>query len=278
MTIFQAITAAKQKLDHIDGASIDAYALLSHLLNCGRNELFVNGENKLNEQTKTKYFEMVARRAKHEPVQYITNHCEFMSLSFYVNSNVLIPRPDTEILVEAVIDEFREKKAAGLDLCTGSGCIAVSVAYYCRNVVMLASDISEEALVIAKQNASSNGVLRKIMFVKSDMFAKITRQKKFDFLISNPPYIETDMIKTLGKNVKDYEPKTALDGGSDGLRFYKKIAEQAYQFLNPNASIYLEIGFNQAEMVLRLLHEAGFKKTAVLKDLSGLDRVIIIKT
>ena len=207
-------------------------------------------------------------------IQYITNEQEFMKLKFYVDENVLIPQPDTEIIVEKVIDEFKDKELKILDLCTGSGTIAISLAKYIERCNILATDISSKAIQIAKLNAEKNQVHKKIEFVLSDMFEEI-RKDKFDIIVSNPPYIKTEVIKTLDKQVQN-EPKLALDGGINGLKFYEIISKNAYKFLNNNGKIYLEIGYDQKNDVIDLLKKTQkYKDIICIKDLELNDRLIV---
>ena len=209
-----------------------------------------------------------------KPIQYITNEQEFMKLKFYVDENVLIPQPDTEIIVEKVIDEFKDKELKILDLCTGSGTIAISLAKYIERCNILATDISSKAIQIAKLNAEKNQVHKKIEFVLSDMFEEI-RKDKFDIIVSNPPYIKTEVIKTLDKQVQN-EPKLALDGGINGLKFYEIISKNAYKFLNNNGKLYLEIGFDQKENVINLLQKTyKYNEITCIKDLELNDRLIV---
>lgn len=209
-----------------------------------------------------------------KPIQYITNEQEFMKLKFYVDENVLIPQPDTEIIVEKVIDEFKDKELKILDLCTGSGTIAISLAKYIERCNILATDISSKAIQIAKLNAEKNQVHKKIEFVLSDMFEEI-RKDKFDIIVSNPPYIKTEVIKTLDKQVQN-EPKLALDGGINGLKFYEIISKNAYKFLNNNGKIYLEIGYDQKNDVIDLLKKTQkYKDIICIKDLELNDRLIV---
>lgn len=205
------------------------------------------------------------------PIQYITKKQEFMRLDFFVDENVLIPQPDTEILVEEVlkISKLYNKKINILDLCTGSGAIAVSLAKYIKDVNIIATDISKNAIEIAEKNAINNNVEDKIKFVVSDMFKNI--ENKFDIIVSNPPYIETKEIEKLSKEVKN-EPIIALDGGNDGIKYYKIIADNYNKFLNIGGYLLLEIGYNQGESVSKL-----FKNSEIKKDLSGNDRVILVK-
>ena len=207
------------------------------------------------------------------PIQYITNKQEFMQLNFFVNENVLIPRSDTEILVEEIIENYKNKEVKILDLCTGSGCIAISLKKYIENSKVYAIDISEEALNIAKQNAMNNET--DITFIKSDMFSNI-KEEKFDIIVSNPPYIKTEVIKKLDKEVKK-EPLIALDGGNDGLYFYKKIIEEGYKFLNEEGKIFFEIGYDQKEDIINLINNNNkYELIKTKKDLENNDRIIVI--
>lgn len=210
-----------------------------------------------------------------EPLQYVMGYQEFMKLKFLVNRNVLIPRQDTEILVEEVI-KIAEKieNPEILDLCTGSGAIAVSIAKYCKDARITAVDISEKAIEIAKKNAKFNGVLSKIEFIESDMFKKL-KKRKFDIIVSNPPYIPTNEILKLSKDVQN-EPKLALDGGKTGLDFYEKIAKDGDKYLNNQGFICLEIGYDQKIKVKTILEsEHKYVNIRCIKDLCENDRVII---
>ncbi|MBQ9279475.1 MAG: peptide chain release factor N(5)-glutamine methyltransferase [Clostridia bacterium] len=207
------------------------------------------------------------RRAAGEPFAYIAGRKEFMKLPFMVNKNVLIPREDTEILV---LEAIKQGKTRILDLCTGSGCIAISLAKYLSNAEVDASDISSRALVVAKKNAVLNGV--KVNFIQSDLFENI--EKKYEMIVSNPPYIRKEELKYLQAEVKR-EPKRALDGGKSGLDFYEKIIAEANYYLKPHGTLLLEIGFDQAKEVTEILKECHYRKIKKVKDLSGNDRVII---
>ena len=196
-----------------------------------------------------------------------------MGLEFYVDESVLIPQPDTEILAEEVIEIIRKRKLSKvLDLCTGSGAIAVSVAKFLENVKVYASDISNEAIKIARRNSNKNNV--KIEFIHSDLFEEFSGEDKFDIIVSNPPYIKTDIIGTLSQEVQK-EPLLALDGGIDGLDFYKKIIKQAKEYLNTNGFLALEIGYDQKEEVENILGKNGYKNIYSKKDLEGHNRIII---
>ena len=218
------------------------------------------------------YRGMIAKRASRIPLQQILGSQEFMGLEFYVNEHVLIPRQDTETLVELVLQEQqgREKK----HLCTGSGCIAISLAVKGGYESVTATDLSEEALKVAERNAKTHQ--KKIIFRQGDLFSALPRTEAgtFDIITSNPPYIPTAVIATLEPEVREHEPMMALDGTEDGLRFYRQIAQEAGTWLKPGGAIYLEIGYDQGEAVSGLLREAGFDKVRVVKDLPGKDRVV----
>ena len=248
--------------------------LLKHLLNVTDSYLIINNEEQLNFETEEKFKKTIKLLNEGMPLQYITNKQEFMKLNFYVDSNVLIPQPDTEVLVEEVLNLLKDnsEKKEILDLCTGSGAIGISIAKYSDNIVTM-TDISKNALEIAKKNAYNNEVLEKCKFILSDMFENI--EEKFNLIVSNPPYIKTEIINTLDKEVQN-EPKIALDGGKDGLNFYKNIAENAHKYLNENGILALEIGYDQKEEVINLLNLSGhYKKIYSKKDLSENNRVII---
>lgn len=242
-------------------------------------ELVINHTQEVSDE-RIHYFEAGLEKIKNNiPIQYITNHQEFMKLNFYVDENVLIPQPDTEVLVEEVIKYAKNKnsddsKLQILDLCTGSGAIAISLAKYIENCEITATDISSKAIQIAKLNAENNLVHNKINFIESDMFENV-QDKKFDIIVSNPPYIESDTILELSLEVQ-HEPLLALDGGNDGLKFYRNIATNSHKCLCENGKLFLEIGYNQKLALLKLLEESNkFSNLACIKDLSGNDRVII---
>lgn len=249
--------------------------LLMSILNVNETYLIINDENDVPIEKEQEFIKAVEKINIGYPVQYITNSQQFYGLDFYVDENVLIPQPDTEVLVENVIKiaNRNENIKSILDICTGSGAVGISLAKFIKNVQVDLTDISIDALAIANKNAIANCVSKKCSFIKSDMFDNLN--KKYDIIVSNPPYIETDVIKQLSKEVQN-EPLIALDGGKDGLYFYKKIANEAYKFLNSNGFLALEIGFNQKDAVIRILEQTGeYKDIYCLKDFGKNDRVII---
>lgn len=260
------------KMKNIEEPILKSKILLSNCLNKSKEFLFIHENDELSLEIEKEFFKKIAKLCNNIPLQYITNQQEFMGLNFYVDENVLIPRSDTEVLVEAVINDIdKEKSVKILDMCTGSGIVAVALAKNCPKVEITAIDKSSGALEVAIKNAKIHNVQDKIKFIKSDMFESIN--EKYNIIVSNPPYIETEIIKTLSKDVQN-EPKMALDGGYDGLDFYKIIANNADEFLIENGQVFLEIGYNQKDTVTKIFKQK-FKEVRCIKDLAGLDRVIV---
>ena len=277
MTIKEAINQAviMLKNENIEAPKNKARMLLEATLKKSKEYLIIYDNKEITSQERELYIKNVKRHILGEPIQYITGKQEFMKLNFLVTKDVLIPRQDTEILVEEVINIAKKiENPIILDLCTGSGAIAVSLAKYVNNVKIFATDISPKALEIAKKNAEFNGVKNNIDFIESDLFNKI-KNLKFDIIVSNPPYIETDEIKKLTKDVQN-EPIQALDGGKDGLTFYRKIAEDAPEFLNIHGFLCLEIGYNQKQKVKQILEkQKRYINIYCKKDLCENDRVVV---
>ena len=265
------------KTGNVTEPNLKARLIMQYILNKPRQYLIIYDDQVLTLRQEVDYFKAIKRLINGEPIQHITHQQEFMKLSFFVNEDVLIPRPDTEILVEEVIKIAKKIKAKNiLDMCTGSGAIAVSLAKYLDNVEITAVDISTKTLNVAKTNAKNNEVENKITFIESNLFENIVNEK-YDIIVSNPPYIKTDVIPKLDKQVQN-EPHIALDGGKDGLKFYKIIIEEAKKYLEENGKLILEIGYDQKEEVENLIKQSGqYKKIEVIKDLSQNDRVIIGK-
>lgn len=271
MTIKQALNLARQNLD-----SIDAKVLLKFILKKDNTYIIANANKEMSRDEENKLQESIQKIKDGFPLQYITHNQEFMGINFEINQNVLIPQPDTEILVENTIglvlgnkslenQEDSKKTMQILDLCTGSGAIAVSLKKYLPDVKIFASDISEKALEVAKKNAKNNNV--EIEFIKSDMFENI--HEKFDIIVSNPPYIKSEEIEKLSKEVQN-EPKVALDGGKDGLKFYKIISREIKNYLKENGTLLMEIGYDEANEVMKL-----FENSTCIKDYANNDRVIV---
>lgn len=264
------------KQNNIENSTLKAKILLANILKVKKEYLLIHSEEQVKQEDKIKYENCIKELIKGKPLQYITNKQEFMGLNFYVDENVLIPQPDTEILVEKAIEiaETTQKNKI-LDMCTGSGCIAISLAKNINNVQITAVDISNNVLNVANKNAINNNVENKIKFINSDMFSNI--KEKFDIIVSNPPYIETETINKLEIAVQN-EPHLALDGGIDGLKFYNIIANNAFKYLNKNGYLLLEIGYNQQKSVTQLLQNTGkYTNIETIKDLGGNYRVVIAR-
>lgn len=252
----------------ISDADIDAWYLLAHVCGIGRAEYLLRREEIVSEKDYKLYIRLLKKRGDHIPLQFITGVQDFMGLEFHVSSDVLIPRQDTENLVIEVLKVCAGKSV--LDMCTGSGCIIVSLAKLGGLKKAVGVDISEKALSIALKNAEQHKA--KVKFIESDLFANV--EGMYDIIISNPPYIPTKDIEKLMVEVKDHEPIIALDGDEDGLSFYKRISNEINEYLAPNGYIFLEIGYDQGVAVRSILENAGIEDIKVIKDLSGLDRVI----
>lgn len=269
---------------------IDAQELYCYLTGLDKVSLFLKAEEEVDPETEEKYMELIRRRAERIPLQHITGVQEFMGYTFRVNPHVLIPRQDTETLVteaaKTIQSTPREKlsffeKLKGrkewdvLDLCCGSGAVGISLAKICSNVKVTATDISAEAVETAEANAEDLRV--KVRFLTGDMFEPV-KGRKFDMIVSNPPYIRTNMISILQEEVKDHEPLNALDGGRDGLDFYRTIVERAADFLKPEGFLLMEIGHDQGEDLRKMLKDSGkYSPAVVIKDLPGRDRVVKCK-
>lgn len=260
---------AALKQTEIAEAELDARLLLEFVCGTNRNDLYAHADRVIEHEEFEKYIFYIKKRSMHIPLQHLTKEQEFMGLNFAVNENVLIPRQDTEILVEEVMLHLHDGMRI-LDMCTGSGCILLSLLKYSNDCTGVGADISEKALEVAKQNSEALGI--EAEFVLSNLFDKI--EGSFDVIVSNPPYIEREVIGTLMEEVKDHEPLTALDGGVDGLDFYKKIVDEAGKYLNRGGKLFFEIGYNQAEAVSKLLEDKGYIDVQVKKDFAGLDRVV----
>lgn len=310
MKLQELIQNSKHELDslNIEEADIKLKILIEYVFKISKEKLILKYKDEINNKKVEEFRNLLKKLENGIPIQYIINNQEFMGLNFYVDEDVLIPQPDTEVLVEEVIkycNELRnnepedketnkdykeniekesiinkedkninKKTIRILDLCTGSGIIGISIYKYLENVEIYASDISQKALNIAEKNTNLNNA--KINFINSDMFENI-HIKDFDIIVSNPPYIESKVIKSLSKEVQN-EPKLALDGGEDGLKFYRSILENAKDYLRKNGAIFLEIGYDQKEKIEEILKSYKiYKETKCIKDFGGNNRVIIIK-
>ena len=271
MNYTEAFLLGMQKLKEaeIGEAQLDARLLLEEVCGTDHNTLLCHGDREVSEKEEEQYRKTIEQRAQHVPLQHILGYQDFMGLRFHVNEHVLIPRQDTEILVEEAMRYLHDGMRI-LDLCTGSGCILLSLLHYSNDCEGTGVDISKEALQVAALNAELLGI--KADFLKSDLYEKVTG--KFDLLVSNPPYIERKVIPTLMEEVRENDPYIALDGGEDGLDFYRRIIGGAQDYLKRGGQILMEIGSGQAQAVSELLREAGFKEIDVCRDFAGLDRVV----
>lgn len=280
MTYGQFYEYGKQKLmaAGIDEAALDARLLLEYICHTDRNELIIHADRERSSIEEQFYKIVIEKRASHMPLQYIMGEQEFMGLSFQVNAHVLIPRQDTEILVEETMRYLGDGMRI-LDMCTGSGCILLSLLKYSNECEGVGIDISSDALRVAQENAQR--LQLDATFLEGDLFLPLKNFKSgktsdtlFDIIVSNPPYIETKVIDTLMPEVRLHEPVSALDGGEDGLYFYRKIITEAPRFMRKGAYLFFEIGCAQAQKVTMFMQEAGFVQVEVLKDYAGLDRVV----
>lgn len=255
---------------------LDSEVLLAYLLNCSRIDLVLKRNEKLTRNTCTQFFKLIERRKKCEPVSYLTHRKEFMSLSFFVQEGVLIPRPETELLVEFIIHTFQNTEDLSvLDLCTGSGAVAVSLAYYLKDVKIVAVDKFDECINTARVNIERHGVGGKVQLVQADVFKTFALAHKFQCIVSNPPYIKRSCLASLPPDVKNYEPSAALDGGDDGLKFYRRITDLAEENLLPGGLLAYEIGCDQGASVKNIIEKSGaFHSVTITKDLAGLDRMV----
>ena len=281
----------KLKKANVEDPSSEAGLLLSWLLNKELSFVIAHPEKELEPEWAKRYEDLVERRCRKEPFHYITGTREFMSLAFEINPHVLIPRPDTELLAQAALyslgirpsffsfkEMFRlpEKKAyRAADVGTGSGCLAVSLAYYCKNVNVTAVDISEDALFQARKNGEKWGVNNRIQWLHRDFLELKGKQEPlYDLIVSNPPYIPTEAVEGLMEDVKGYEPRLALDGGDDGLVFYRALSVKGKELLKTDGILIAECGYDQAQAVSRLFSKQGFRRTLILTDLAGIERVV----
>jgi release factor glutamine methyltransferase len=256
-------------------AQIDANMLLEQILQMDKVNIIINGNKEITEQKYISYMRLINIRAKGKPLQYITGYQEFMGLPFKVNNNVLIPRQDTEILVLEAIKCIKENNITNiLEIGSGSGCIPISICNECENVRATSVDISIEAISVAKQNAVTNKVDDRISFIQSNLFEKVDNINNFELFISNPPYIKRNEIVSLMREVKDYEPIGALDGGEDGLYFYKQISKKVKELTNEKSYIFYEIGHDQSQEVKEILEYYGYTNINISKDLAGINRVV----
>ena len=259
---------------------LDARLLLEHICHTNRNTLLVHGDREVTMDEEQEYRKAIAMRGSRIPLQHITGVQEFMGLEFKVNEHVLCPRQDTECLVEEVMRYLHDGNRI-LDMCTGSGCILLSLLHYSNHCSGIGVDISKEALAVAAENVSKIAALKRpnpwseetVEFIHSDLFERVPKEK-FDIIVSNPPYIASSVIPTLMEEVREHEPISALDGMKDGLFFYRKIVEESRDYLAKEGMLFFEIGYDQGQAVSEMMRNAGFGDVTIVKDFAGLDRVV----
>ncbi|RKI83498.1 peptide chain release factor N(5)-glutamine methyltransferase [bacterium 1xD42-87] len=276
MTYYEVYREGAARLGEadIEEAELDARLLLEFVCGTDRNTLLVHGERDVSEEEYGRYCGLIERRAVHVPLQHLTGEQDFMGLTFLVNKDVLVPRQDTEVLVEEAMKHLHDGMRI-LDLCTGSGCILLSLLHYSNDCEGVGVDLSARALSVAGKNYEIQRTQRpdmKARFLEGNLFEGL--EDRFDMIVSNPPYIKTDVIDTLMPEVREYEPVMALDGGTDGLAFYRRIAGDAGAYLNGGGMLFFEIGCEQAADVCKIMEAAGFREVEVVKDFAGLDRVV----
>ena len=269
----EAVRCAAQYLavHQIEDADNDAWLLFSYVTHISRAMFLAERRARMDQAALDVYETLLMRRAAHIPLQHLTGEQEFMGFPFHVNAHVLVPRQDTEILVEEALKVVKAGDHV-LDLCTGSGCIAVSLWKLCAGLSVDAADLSAEALAVAKENAETLGA--EVAFFQGDLFEAVAGRTRYDCIVSNPPYIRTEVIHTLSEEVRAHEPYQALDGKEDGLYFYREIIRNAGDYLKPGGHLLFEIGYDQAKDVSMLMQAQDYEEIEVIRDLAGLDRVV----
>ena len=279
-TIAETLKAASLQLKHAEVPNdiLDAQTLLAYTINQDRTYLIIHFNDPLSEETINKYQSFITRRTTGEPLQYITGRQEFFGLEFEVNPAVLIPRPETELIIEETL--LLAKNIAQpliIDACTGSGCIAIALARELENAVIIATDISAEALQVASRNAAKHGVENRINFIHCDLLSGIPKNTKADLIVSNPPYIAPEEIATLQREVRDWEPHNALTDYADGLNFYRRLLVEAGEFLQPEGYLIFEMGYEQVEIITSYVDRKFWSEPKILLDLQGIARTMILQ-
>jgi release factor glutamine methyltransferase len=283
VTVLEVIQRSTEflKIKSVESPRLQTELLLAHLLGLPRMQLYLNFERKLSQTELDSFRELVKRRGQREPLQHIVGSTSFCGLEISVNRYVLIPRQETELLAEkgwSFLNRFRtqDSTVTGLDLGTGSGCLGIALAVHCPDAQIVATDISADALELARQNAARHNVVNRIDFLQGDAFAALKSPKLFDLMISNPPYIPTDEIQTLQIEVREHDPRQALDGGADGLVFYRRISAEAKPFLKPGGKIMLEFGDGQAEAIREIFESEKWIVEAIVEDYNQRPRILIV--
>ncbi|MDX2083733.1 MAG: peptide chain release factor N(5)-glutamine methyltransferase [Rickettsiales bacterium] len=284
--ISDVLAQARNQLEKsgVSNSKLDSLILLSHAFSFSKEQIIFNPDFELDKNQQEKFFALIDRRAKREPVSQIINNREFFGYNFFINAEVLDPRPDSESLIELVLKKFppqelqqKKQNLKILELGCGSGCLIITLLKLYQTAKAKAIDISAEALKICQKNSILHKVENHLQLLQSDLFTKLKHDEKFDLIISNPPYIKTAEIETLADEVKNFEPRIALDGGFDGLDFYRKIAAEAGNFLLPNARIIIEIGFGQKEQIIEIFSAEKFIFEQAQNDLSSIARALCFK-
>ena len=265
------------KSKEIDTARLDSQLILGKVLNKDKIYLIINSSEEVEKEKEEEFLNLINKRMENMPVRYILGEVDFMGLDFYIEEGVLIPRSDTEVLVEEVLKIIEEGENLYVcDLCSGSGAIGISLAYYRKNIMVDLIDFYEKPEEISKKNIMKNNLENQVKFIKSDLLKEpIKSLKKYDIIVSNPPYIKEEVIETLMDDVKNYEPRSALSGGDSGLIFYERIVEESKKVLKENGTLAFEIGYDQGDSVSNIMKNNGYIDIKVVKDLAGLDRVVI---
>lgn len=278
-TISQTFVDGMKRLEEagIEDAKIDAGIIMEHTLGIDTPSRHVRATERLSEEDVNKFMAMIDERSKRIPLQHLTGHQEFYGLDFVVSKDVLCPRQDTEVLVERVLKDYESEMAPKiLDLCTGSGCVLITLLKSLSFANGTGVDISAPAIEIAKENTKLNGVNAR--FLEGDLYSPIPEGEKFDIITANPPYIPSDIIEKLMPEVRDHEPRQALDGGKDGLDYYRRLAKESQKYLSSGGKLYMEIGYDQGPSVTQIFTDAGYEDVRLYKDLAGDDRVVVAKT
>ena len=275
MNALELINIGEKKLRQkkIESFRLDSELLLSKILNKKREKILINLDQKISKKNFFMYRRLIQRRSKNEPIAYIMEEKEFWSKNFFVNRDTLIPRPETELMVEEIIEIFKKKRISILDIGTGSGCILISLLSELSNSKGVGIDISKKALIVAKKNSDKHKILNNIKFLNKSLDAKFN--EKFDLIVSNPPYIKSSEIKNLREDIKKYEPRIALDGGNDGLDLIKKVIYKTKYNLKAKGKLALEIGNEQHKKVSEILIKNNFKIEKIIKDYNDNVRCII---
>lgn len=274
MTVRELLEQGTRLLEQagVEESASDAWILLEYVTGLDRSHYYMEMMSTVPAEKEQRYLELINQRSGRVPVQQITKEAWFMGLPFFVNEHVLIPRMDTEVLVEKVLKTVRPGMRV-LDMCTGSGCILLSLLHEEESLKGVGADISPDALEVARRNSVQLGLAERAEFVRTDLFEAIPGDEQFDIIVSNPPYIRSDVIPGLMEEVRDHEPLLALDGHQDGLFFYRRIVREARRCLKPGGRLFFEIGFDQGDALREILTEAGYKDVAITRDLAGLNRV-----